>query len=253
MFRRWQRDNRDLGEEDDDGGGGGGFPVYLEAEKRDIRRRHSGRAAAERLAELEADPSRLKEMWDYERERRAWQRFYCREPGYPGVGFSDYAAAARRRLAQHGFTRRFELNRDPKRQGRLDTWIEYLSFEYWWLDQFMNAIKCRKARGDRVSRELKDTGVLQPIETRAPARNRDRAAREEFRRSMARPQSLVHQLSLLINELRDATRDAAHHLALLPWILAQIPSVEADMRRGGNGSPETDRAAQGPVSLPPRT
>ncbi|KAL8354467.1 hypothetical protein RB601_004050 [Gaeumannomyces tritici] len=134
MFRRWQRDNRDLDE-------------------------------------LEDDLSWLKELWDDEQERRTWQRHYCREPGDSGVGFPGYVDAAKRRLARHGFTRSFELNQDPKQQGKLETWIEYLSFEYWWLDQFMHAIDCRKERGDKVSQELKDTGVLQPIETGIPNTN----------------------------------------------------------------------------------
>ncbi|KAL8383710.1 hypothetical protein RB595_010761 [Gaeumannomyces hyphopodioides] len=238
MFRRWQRDNRDL-EEDDNGG----FPAYLEAEKRDIKRCYGERAAAERLVELEADPSRLKELWDDEQRRRTWQRHYCREPDDPGVGFSDYVDATKRRLARHGFTRPFELNQDPEQQRKLETWIEYLSFEYWWLDQFMRAIECRKERGDKVSQELKDTGVLQPIETRTCARACDCATREEPEESMARPRSLIRRLGLLIDELRDAARDAARHLILLRWILAQIPLIEADLSRSEN-SGGLDRARE---------
>lgn len=104
----------------------GGFPEYLEAEKRYIKRDYSERVAAEKLAELEADPSSLRKHWEeYVQKRRQRQRQCCYESGVTGNAFSGYVDAVRRRLARHGFTRPFELNQDPKQQGKLETWIEY--------------------------------------------------------------------------------------------------------------------------------
>lgn len=51
-------------------------------------------------------------------------------------GFPEYVEALKERLAKHGFTRTFHLDKDPDRQDKLTTWIEYLGYEYWWLDQY---------------------------------------------------------------------------------------------------------------------
>ncbi|KAH6614518.1 hypothetical protein B0J18DRAFT_302194 [Chaetomium sp. MPI-SDFR-AT-0129] len=160
MFRRWQRDNRDL--EDDDGGG---FPAYLEARKRYFRRCFSERVAEKKIADFEANPSSYKKSWEYQQEKRQWQRHYCRESSVPGPEFSDYVDAVKRRLARYSFTRPFELNQDPKQQGKLETWIEYLGFECWWLDLFTRAIERRQKHHDEEWQKLKDTGVLRPDET----------------------------------------------------------------------------------------
>ncbi|KAL8296257.1 hypothetical protein RB600_001643 [Gaeumannomyces tritici] len=181
MFRRWQRDNRDL-EDDDDGG----FPAYLEAQKRYLKRYYSERVAEKKLAELESDPSSYKKSREGKQERRQWQRHYCRESGVTGPEFSDYVDAVKRRLARHGFTRPFELNQDPKQQGKLETWIEYLGFECWWLDLFTRAIERRQEHHDKEWQKLKDTGVLRPDETAEYIRTEECAMRRQSEKDRAR-------------------------------------------------------------------
>ncbi|KAH6614511.1 hypothetical protein B0J18DRAFT_460241 [Chaetomium sp. MPI-SDFR-AT-0129] len=283
MFRSWQRDHRDL--EDDDGG----FPEYLEAEKRYIKRHYSERVAAEKLAELEADPSCLKKHWEEcVQKRRQRQRHCCYESGVTGNAFSDYVDAVRRRLARHSFTRPFELNQDPKQQGKLETWIEYLYFEYWWLDLFTRAIERRQQQRDEVWQKLRDTGMLQPFETAKYIKTRDYTMRHEAEEDIARAalershqnakriftetqldqrrlsipkpervrrlqqgnqemrtaerrleglkkrSALIKEFKLSSDRLKDAKRDAARHRILLPWILDQIPLIEAELSRSGN-------------------
>ncbi|KAL8303406.1 hypothetical protein RB594_008414 [Gaeumannomyces avenae] len=280
MFRRWQRDNRDLKEDDD-----GGFPEYLEAEKRHIKRHYSERVAAKKLAELEADPSRLKQRWEDEQRRRKWQRHYCYESGVTGNAFSDYVDAVKRRLARHGFTCSFELSQDPKQQGKLETWIEYLCFEYWWLDLFTRAIERRQQQRDEVWQKLEDTGMLQSFETakyiktyeytmrheaeedmaraalersqqnakriyietqldqrrlsipkperirRLQQGNREMLAAERRLEGLKKRSALIKEFKLSSDRLKDAKRDAARHRILLPWILDQIPLIEAELSR----------------------
>jgi hypothetical protein len=72
----------------------------------------------------------------------------------------------KRRLARHGFTRPFQLNEDPKQQDQLSTWIEYLYFEYWWLDWYTDTIDRLKPDDDKAWQKLVDSKVLRLNETR---------------------------------------------------------------------------------------
>ncbi|KAJ4230716.1 hypothetical protein NW757_013981 [Fusarium falciforme] len=157
-FHKWQNDNR--GREDNDGG----FLGYVEQEKHRIKNHSLPRSRAKRLAEIEADPSCLRSGWDMlqslrERQRRLYREHDCR-------GFRDYTEAVKRRLARHGFTQPFELDEDPKNQDKLTTWIEYLNYEYWWLDKYTSDIERLEPEHDKLWQELVDKKILRPHETK---------------------------------------------------------------------------------------
>ncbi|KJZ69501.1 hypothetical protein HIM_11098 [Hirsutella minnesotensis 3608] len=155
-FRKWQNDNRGL-EDDDDG-----FSAYVKRRKRGCIKDGDVKT----LAAIEADPEDLKsgDWWEYKQKIRRWQRRWQREHGCNG--FSDYVNAVMRRLARHGFTRPFELQEDPKLQDKLTTWIEYLCFEYWWLDRYTDSIERLKPDHDRRWQELVDKKIPKPHETK---------------------------------------------------------------------------------------
>ncbi|RMD39521.1 hypothetical protein DV735_g5615, partial [Chaetothyriales sp. CBS 134920] len=157
-FRKWQNDNR--GREDDNDG----FPAYVEWKKHIIQRDLRPKSAAKRLAEIEADPSCLKSSWEDRQWERERQRRHCRERGCRG--FRDYTEAVKRRLACHGFTQPFELDEDPKNQDKLTTWIEYLNYEYWWLDKYTSDIERLEPEHDKLWQELVDKRILRPHETK---------------------------------------------------------------------------------------
>ena len=157
-FRKWQNDNR--GREDDDGG----FPAYVEWRKHVIQRHMRSKSAAKRLAEIEADPSCLKSGWEDRQWERERQRRHCRERSCRG--FRDYAEAVKRRLACHGFTQPFELDEDPKNQDKLTTWIEYLNYEYWWLDKHTSDMERLEPEHDKLWQELVDKKILRSHETK---------------------------------------------------------------------------------------
>ncbi|KAG5769707.1 hypothetical protein H9Q72_003112 [Fusarium xylarioides] len=166
-FRKWQNDNR--GHEDNDGG----FLAYVEQKKRWIKQDCLPRSRARRLAEIEADPSCLRPEWDQTQLLRRRQRRLYREHGCRG--FCDYAGAVKRRLARHDFTQPFKLDKDPKKQDKLTTWIEYLNYEYWWLDKHISDIERLEPEHDKLWQELVDDKILRPHETK------------EFVRTMASP------------------------------------------------------------------
>lgn len=159
MFRRWQKDNRDLAD------GDGGLEEYLEVNKRYAKRYYGELVGADELSKLEDDQSWLERRWKYEQQMRELQRHHCCESRPTGPAFPNYVDAVKRRLARHDFKRPFELNQDPEQQGKLETWIEYLYFEYWWLDLFTLAIEQRQQKCDEVWRKLGDAAALRPGET----------------------------------------------------------------------------------------
>ncbi|KAI1501061.1 hypothetical protein F5X99DRAFT_409373 [Biscogniauxia marginata] len=159
-FRKWQNDNR--GREDDDGG----FPAYVEREKYEIQRDYLPGLAAKHLAKIQADPACLRSDWDQMQLLRRRQRRLYREHGCDGL--RDYADAVKYRLARHDFTLplEFKLAEDPKHQDKLTTWIEYLNYEYWWLDKHTSDIERLGPVHDKAWQELVDEKVPRPHETK---------------------------------------------------------------------------------------
>ncbi|KAK7429741.1 hypothetical protein QQZ08_003767 [Neonectria magnoliae] len=151
-FRKWQTDNRGL--EDNDT-----YPIWLER-----RRRHFG----------VNDSSEQDERWLRLQKEREERGVWCREKECDG--FADYAKAVHRRLAQHNFTRPFKLDEDIKKQDRLTTWIEYLNYEYWWFDRYVESFKRSKCDREEVWQELVDGKLLTDRETRGHLRTRVRTA-----------------------------------------------------------------------------
>jgi hypothetical protein len=90
--------------------------------------------------------------------------YYLREDHGQGE-FPEYVEEFKRRLPQHGFTRTFQLDEDPKQQDKLTAWIEYLNFEYSWYDRYTRSFKRLQPEYDEAWQKLVDSGVLRPGET----------------------------------------------------------------------------------------
>lgn len=290
-FRAWQRDNRWL--EDDDGG----FPAYVELKKQVIARHYTRRAGIKLLAKIEADPLYLKDEWDWRQSNRQWQRDHWRE-FHGGVEFSGYVEAVSRRLARHGFTQPFQLQEDPKQQDKWATWIEYLNFEYWWLDRLTDIIERLMPKYNKAWQKLVDSKVLRLRETAESVRSdaslnrlqieQDQAleaqqramakaeqvyrstqldpdrlsipqperirrineARREMEKAQERLDSITNRTDRICDFVGDAVdlkvpkRDAALHRTLIPWILEQVPLIEAELKQTKamiSGSDKTKR------------
>ncbi|EFY85387.1 hypothetical protein MAC_08582 [Metarhizium acridum CQMa 102] len=159
-FRKWQLNNRGINYKDDYDDEA--FSAYVE----DLKREYREIGWDEQAARIEADPNSLKqpgEWWHAMQTHCNWRRRYQRE--LECHSFSDYQGAVRARLARHGFTRSFYLAEDPKQQDKLTTWIEYLGFEYWWLDRYTALKERLKLKHDNAWIELKKQGVVKDNET----------------------------------------------------------------------------------------
>ena len=105
-FRKWQNDNRGIDDDLD-------YEAYVNTKVQWTRRFLDDESYASLRAMLDADPSSLKRQWEQDQDRREEQRYRCRESG-GGRDFAAYARSIKRRLAQHGFTRPFQLQKDPR-------------------------------------------------------------------------------------------------------------------------------------------
>ena len=148
-FRNWQRYVRGILIDD-------GFSEYADIMKPLVA--NDPWFARTILSNRQLD-EQLKNMWEW--SRNGWKLYGAREVG----GFPAHVEAVKRRLAQHGFTRSFQLDEDPKRQDRLTTWIEYLNYECWWYERYSREVWRQQPYYDETWRNLADLNVLRPFET----------------------------------------------------------------------------------------
>ncbi len=106
----------------------------------------------------------VRSAWLSERGPRRADRHALREDR-TYAGFDDYLDHVRRRLEKHGFTRPFELLPDPTQQSQVATWVEYLGYEYAWLDRHSRDIEKHQQTADEAWDSLKSANVLMPHET----------------------------------------------------------------------------------------
>ncbi|KAH7325038.1 hypothetical protein B0I35DRAFT_425469 [Stachybotrys elegans] len=153
-FRLWQKDNRSTYDPDDR------RAVYaIEIANR--------RKETTRKVDLFDDGGRLREhdrtRWyssQLEPEVERYVERFCllREDQGEG-GFPGYMDEVQRRMAKHGFTRTFELDKDPGRQDRVTTWVEYIAYEYSWCDRYQRPADEACAGVDETWKTLVASGM----------------------------------------------------------------------------------------------
>ena len=154
-FRRWQRDNRNTGRGTPD-------DETLSAYREERRRYFESTGSYNIPADAQFDRS-MEDMWQQGRGHRRWKREMFRE--VRGGSFDEYVEAARLRLADHGFTEAFLSLEDVKRQSERMTWIEYIEFEYWWLDRYGRSVRRYQQQHDTAWTEVVESGILGEGET----------------------------------------------------------------------------------------
>ncbi|KAK5998719.1 hypothetical protein PT974_01101 [Cladobotryum mycophilum] len=247
-FRKWQNDNRGLEDET-------GFLDYVKSIKRYTKLAYTEKGCAERLAQVEADLSCLGSAWNTQQKKREEHRHLYRERGCNGL--SDYEEAVKRRLEQHNFSRAFHLEEKPGQQDKLTTWIEYLNFEYWWLDRHTKFLEGLESGHDKTWQELVDTQMVKPHETQEYIRGLEsamqRATDEERAEKIVEThlddrkcdsqdksgkgsfggnqttQQPHRRFAHASYEYVTAEGKVARQGLLLQWVLEQIPLIEAEL------------------------
>ena len=134
---KWQWDNRGKIESEE------GFFAFLELWKR--RYLHKGES------EVVFDPSfeeTVRQTWKYESR-------FLKQSGIDG--FTAYTHAVEKRLLSHKFTQPFQLAEDPRQQDARTTWVEYLSYIYWWQDQHAAEMKAAERQYRKAWDELQSS------------------------------------------------------------------------------------------------
>lgn len=190
-FRIHQQENRGIH--------GQGLSAYVKS----FRQWAKAHMTREGLATIDADPSYFHEKWASAQRKRQLFR--------DGNGFADYERTMRRRLARHGFDRPFKLMEDPIEQDNLTTWIEYLNFEYWWLDGYATEQHYWQGPASQ-DRENADIDHLGDPESGSTKRRRD----------------------LITNLLRRsfAKADMTQQAGLISWVLEQVTLIEIKAEEG---------------------
>lgn len=156
-FRKWQKDNRGLEDENDT------YDAHVKEATFWAKRIKLDWARADFEDKLKRNPLCLEAEWRYEMKARNRQRLRCRERDCNGS--ADYFEAVKRRLASHDITRPFELKEDPTQQDQLTTWIEYLGYEYWYLDEHAGDMERLAPKHDEAWKRLVDAKIVEPHET----------------------------------------------------------------------------------------
>lgn len=169
----------------------------------------------------------------------------------------QHTLAVKRLLEKHGFQQPFLLKEDPKDQGKLSTWVEYLAFELLCLELYSTASTKLKADYDQKWEKLVQSGFLMTSETETSVRTakaeKERnerlntavrwyaSAQSDPTNTLTLDMAKVHlkqveRRNISIAEFVDGSADyveasarAARHEKIVQWIRDEIPSVVAEI------------------------
>ena len=241
-FRWWQIDNRGLDADD-------GYETF-----REERRRYFRSTGLSEIADRPGFEHSVENQWRQEQYAHEMQR-HTLQKGCGG-DFDEYIKAAHHHLKDHGFFQPFEFDRDPKRQDQLATWIEYLVFEYWWLDNYTRSVRRLQGKHDAAWEELVGFGVLRDFETKDYLLNADAqcqreteesrvmeahrllrrswdwrsAARVTDFKSVARREKLIQEFIEKTQQWRIVKADEARQQLRIKRILSQMSLVEEEVK-----------------------
>lgn len=159
-----------------------GFAAFVEGKKQ------KDMEAGRRWPGMTEDEYRKMHRGRFDREQadHYWREFCRLREDHGRGGFSEYVAEAKRRLARHGFTEALQFERDPTRQDKLTTWIEYLNYECSWLDQHARRLTNLQPDYDKGWQKLVTSGVLRRGETAAGFCTMESAIRCQSERDAAK-------------------------------------------------------------------
>ena len=198
---KWQWDNRGRYAGDE------GFAAFLESRrKRYLYKGESGVVLDHSFEET------ARRIWEYEQR-------YLEASGTEG--FVAYTQAVERRLTSHHFTQPFQLAEDPRQQDARTTWVEYLSYVYWWRDRHAAAMEAAEPQYRQAWHELQhfDTSPLSTTSTTAGALD------EELGAARAQLETTMQQIRKFIKGTNAYRREekAVHRQELrAQWALEQL-------------------------------
>jgi hypothetical protein len=157
-FRSWQRENRGILDDEAE------FIAFGDASNKELAMLGlTWQSAWPGQSESQYQES-LQSIWKNKKRKRDANHNNLRG-GRAYAGFPEYVDQVKDRLGQRGFRRPFTLLPHIKQQDRLTTWIEYLNYEYLWLEWYSRFINRLQRERDEAWERLRETGVLRAHET----------------------------------------------------------------------------------------
>ncbi|CAH0003383.1 unnamed protein product [Clonostachys byssicola] len=159
-FRAWQMRQRDKIDE-------------LSLEKFIEKRRTDSKRMADHIPEYRMGPvtpsrpirKQVYKAWRLDQHLRRRDREFIRQGAHKPVGFVQKVEAIRRRLLEYGFAGHIDFDIDPKKQGQLATWAEYVDFELRWLSAYEAAVERAALEVEKTWQKYDDEGQFSKEET----------------------------------------------------------------------------------------
>ncbi|KLU90071.1 hypothetical protein MAPG_09036 [Magnaporthiopsis poae ATCC 64411] len=250
-FRKWQRDNRGVEVSDEE-------DLALYRQESLDRDALWGQGLGMPLERYNAT---VEGLYDLDRDSRRRDRETHRE--VLGGTFDQYLEAARRRLRDNGFDEELQLLEDPKQQGERVTWLEYLGFEYWWLERLTRAARQWEEKRVSIWENLVSSGLLKDGETQEDvlkAKPKGEGGPSEGGSSQTDPRDkLVRRLTRATNMWQYSETRRSRQQRLVEWARGQLSEIvepEANPKKKPKGNAKKRRrqpvdAAEGPTSRRP--
>lgn len=145
----------------------GGRPWYPIERIEEVSRRPTKHAEVLKFWQGEAEEPRPNDWVVYERQWERWDLFRRQQLSVRSEpeSFSEHSSRCQKRLAKHSFAGSLHLEENPSDQTELSQWIEYLCFEYFEYEEFLQH-KQSHQQYKAAWRKLVSTKVLRPDETR---------------------------------------------------------------------------------------
>jgi hypothetical protein len=204
----WQWGNRGSAGRD------AGFAAFLASMKTD----YLDKGELEAVADEDSFESMARRMWQYEQPKLTVSSTNTER-------FTSYVRAMKKRLGSHSFTHPFHLSKDPREQDEWTTWVEYLNYIYWEINQDAATMrnsepKYRRAMGELLLGGEEEHSLETDQET--PLQQQLEAAKDALRNQCAR-----------LNRIRQDAKDYLTHEALVrrgqlrvEWVLEELALIE---------------------------
>lgn len=235
---KWQWDNRGKYASDE------GFAAFLESQRK--RWLHLGETG---VVSDEGFEETARHMWKYE----------VRSLEVSGrEGFTAYAQAVAKRLASHHFAHPIQLAEDPRRQDAWTTWVEYLSYVYWWRDKHAAAMKAAEPRYRKAWDELRhfDASPISTMSTRTDALDKELAAtRAQLETARQQVEKFIKRTKAYLKWETAVQRQDLR----AQWVLEQLTEIDTSSSlkheptmKGSSANSETKRKMGDDHDDPPR-
>ena len=226
---KWQWDNRGKIDSEE------GFTAFLESYIRQylhIEYLYWGEPKAGSNPSVEGP---IRELWKF-------QSTYLEQCGKDG--FTAYTSAVEKRLLSHNFRLPFQLVEDPRQQDARTTWVEYLSYIYWWQDRYAALMKdyeplYRQAWDELLSFHYASASANIST-TNEPLDGKLSSIKAELAATTKKTENFIHDTK----QYRRLEKAFHRQQQRAEWVLGQLPLIKETVPSLGHEAAKKDSGAK---------